>query len=157
MKKCPYCGAPVENKNDTMCAYCGSPFSGAQDASSQYSTEEHYDPRLPIDQQPAAHQDYSERLRQAIQRQAHQPTQQEEIAYKAKIAKYIGIFSIVFSTMIIPAIIALVLAGSVLNDSRADETAKATARTARTLGIISIILGIIFFLGQIPLMAVLSM
>lgn len=154
MKKCPYCGAPIENKHDSICAYCGSPYNGRIDDDSQYSTEEHYDPRISPDQQHAQTPYHEVSPQEQMRRAMAQRLGQEhlsEASSRAMVAKFLGILSLFFHSMFVLAIVTLVMANQAKKSSDIDARGIKNANIATTLGIISICLGVLFFISQIAI------
>ncbi len=111
MKSCPNCGAPIERRGDTRCAYCGSPLQN--DTPPQQTT---YQP------------------------QPRHRNKAEEIDEKVRFCRALSIASLVFFAFFIVAAIAMVTAGSIINDPSASDEQKRSAKTSFRIAAASIII-----------------
>lgn len=137
MKSCPYCGAPIENKRDTICQYCGSPLVDEEPAAPQeanYAPKSSYNPQNPPPVYPMAG---------GIPGIPPMGSQ-SQTSKKANTSLILSIISIIFSSMIIISIIALCTAQSVINDPQSSDKDILTGKKARSISLIAMVIGIIW-------------
>ncbi len=111
MKRCPNCGAPIERRGDTHCAYCGSPL-----------------------------QDDTPQEQMTYQPQPRHHSKAEELDEKVRFCRALSIASLVFFAFFIVAAIAMVTAGSIINDPSASSEQKRSAKTSFKIAAASIII-----------------
>lgn len=132
MKRCPNCGARIEHQGDTMCAYCGA------------QLQENAPPQQKVTYQP----------RQAVQTPLMQKVNKSaEIANKVYLSKILSIVSLVFSSFFVLAVIAIIMASSVIKDPAAADDQKRSAKSSVIIASISIVIGIVLYVAASILIA----
>lgn len=76
-----------------------------------------------------------------------------EIANKVYLSKILSIVSLVFSSFFVLAVIAIIMASSVIKDPAASDEQKRSAKSSVIIASISIVIGIVFYVFASVLIA----
>ncbi len=131
MKRCPNCGARIEHQGDALCAYCGA------------QLQENAPPQQKVTYEPPPKQTP---LMQKVNKSA-------EIANKVYLSKILSIVSLVFSSFFVLAVIAIIMASSVIKDPAAANEQKRSAKNSVIIASVSIVIGIVFYVFASVLIA----
>ena len=126
MKRCPNCGARIEHQGDALCAYCGA------------QLQESAPPQQKVTYQPQQAAPQQTPLMQKVNKSA-------EIANKVYLSKILSIVSLVFSSFFVLAVIAIIMASSVIKDPAAAYEQKRSAKNSVIIASVSIVMGIVFY------------
>lgn len=153
MKNCKYCGAVIENENDTTCQYCGNPieneippqpqtnFGNMQYGQNQYGNNQY-------GQNPYGAPRYGQPNPYGTG--GYMGYNGDSVAVtKANNARILGIVSIFINPFLILSIMAIVFANSATTLSPNNPEVTSAAKTARICAIVSIVLGILGVAGSI--------